>query len=279
VSEPLLAIEALRKVFTVRAESGRQREQLVAVDDVSFEIPASGSLAVVGESGSGKTTLARIVAGLETATSGSISIAGRQRSVGHLNRDARRARGREVQMVFQDPYSSLDPRQTVNHCIDEVLRIYAPGPREQRRERVEELLVKVGLDPRQADRLPGSMSGGQLQRVAIARALAVQPRLLILDEAVAALDVSVQAQVLNLLSDLRAQTDVAYLFISHNLGVVRTIADYTAVMHHGQLVESGLTLEVLDRPRAEYTRRLLDAEPRPGWHPQRHLLSASQLKQ
>jgi ABC-type glutathione transport system ATPase component len=172
-------------------------------------------------------------------------------------------------MVFQDPYSSLNPRQTVGACVEEAIREQFPLPRAQRRYRVMELLDRVGLDARHATALPGRLSGGQRQRVAIARALAVEPRLLILDEAVSALDVSVQAQVINLLIELRTSMDVAFLFVSHDLGVVRQISDHCVVMHRGRIVEAGATVDVLDRPEHEYTRRLLSAIPRPGWRPRR----------
>ncbi|BEL02035.1 hypothetical protein Q0Z83_002260 [Actinoplanes sichuanensis] len=218
----------------------------IAVDGVSFTVPAGGSLAVVGESGSGKTTCARIVTGLEKATSGTVTRHG------------------SVQMVFQDPYQSLDRRQTVRGCLAEVLAHHRKDP-----ARIGELLDLVGLDRRLADALPRHLSGGQRQRVAIARALAAEPRLLVLDEAVAALDVSIQAQILNLLVDARAATGVAYLFITHDLSVVRHVCDEVVVMSRGRVVESGPVERVLGRPEHEYTRRLVASVPRPGWVPAR----------
>ncbi|WP_327699185.1 ABC transporter ATP-binding protein [Streptomyces sp. NBC_00459] len=260
----LLTVTGLSKSFTVKGANGTE-ELLTAVDDVSFAVSPGGSLAVVGQSGSGKTTCARIIAGLEQATDGTIEICGASRSTGRVGRAERLRRAREVQMVFQDPNSSLDPRQTASAAIAEVLGQHGDGA-----TKVGELLEQVGLDDRVGRSFPRALSGGQRQRVAIARALAARPRLLILDEAVAALDVSVQAQVLNLLGDLREATGVAYLFVSHDLGVVRQISDDCVVMHNGRIVESGPTAQVLDAPRHEYTRRLLSAVPRPGWIPVRH---------
>jgi ABC-type glutathione transport system ATPase component len=244
----------------------------VAVDDVSFRIQEGGSLALVGQSGSGKTTCARIIAGLESATAGTIEVCGAPISHSHRHVDRIR-RAAQVQMVFQDPYSSLDPRQTVAAAITEVLREHRhPDPP----GRVAELLEQVGLDQQVCARRPRALSGGQRQRVAIARALAAAPKLLILDESVAALDVSVQAQVLNLLADLRAQTGAAYLFVSHDLGVVRQITDDCVVMNEGRIVETGATADVLDNPQHPYTKRLLDAVPRPGWHPTRNLTHSAE---
>ncbi|HEX6932665.1 MAG TPA: ATP-binding cassette domain-containing protein [Streptosporangiaceae bacterium] len=264
-----LQVRGLRKVFKVKAEGSRRTEDLVAVDDVSFDLPRSGSLGIVGESGSGKTTVARIIAGLERPTAGAVIVAGAELQPGRLRGADRRARGRRVQMVFQDPYSSLDPRQTVGACLDEVLRFHARSARPQRRERVLELLDQVGLDARHENLRPRSLSGGQRQRVAIARALACDPEVLILDEAVSALDVSVQGQVLNLLADLRAQLRVGYMFVSHDLAVVQQVTDDTVVMHRGRIVESGPTDAILRAPAAGYTRELLAAVPRPGWQPSR----------
>ncbi len=267
--EPVLVVRELRKVFKVKAEGSRQTEDLVAVDDVSLELLASGSLGIVGESGSGKTTVARIIAGLERPTGGTVVIAGASLQTRRLRGEDRRARGRRVQMVFQDPYSSLDPRQTVGACLDEVLRFHTPAGKAGRRERALELLHQVGLDERHENLRPRSLSGGQRQRVAIARALACDPEVLIRDEAVSALDVSVQGQVPNLLADLRAQLRVAYLLVSHDLAVVQQVTDDTIVMHRGRIVESGATDTILREPANDYTRQLLAAIPRPGWKPTR----------
>ncbi|WP_051466768.1 ABC transporter ATP-binding protein [Actinomadura oligospora] len=233
---------------------------MLAVDDVSFTLPAAGSLGIVGESGSGKTTTARIIVDLERADSGRITVDGAPRP-----RRDRLRRARQIQMVFQDPYLSLDPRVPVGAALRETLRLHVPGA--EPAARVAELLDQVGLGPDQAARLPRQLSGGQRQRVAIARALAVRPSVIVLDEAVAGLDVSVQAQILNLLADLRAELGVAYLFITHDLGVVRAITDQVVVMHHGRIVERGDTARVLAAPGHPYTRLLLDSVPRPGWDP------------
>lgn len=268
MSDDVLAVEGLRKEFPRRrGHRNRGSQDVVAVDDVSFAVGPGGALAIVGESGSGKTTTARMIVGLERPTAGSISVAGRERSSGRVSRAERKTRGREIQIVFQDPYLSLDPRQTVGACVDEVLRFHFGSDRRARVQRREELLEHVGLDARFASRLPRSMSGGQRQRVAIARALAAKPQVLVLDEAVSALDVSVQAQVLNCLADLRADTGVAYVFISHDLSVVRQVSDDVIVMKDGKIVERGRTEIVLDEPESEYAKELLASVPRPGWRP------------
>jgi ABC-type glutathione transport system ATPase component len=246
---------------------------LVAVDEVSFRVPEGGSLAIVGESGSGKTTIARMIVGLERPTRGTITACGRDRS--HPARTARdrRRRGREVQIVFQDPYTSLDPRQSAEATIGEVLRLHHDWPAARRRARIAELADLVGLDTRQLRALPRALSGGQRQRVAIARALAAEPRVLILDESVAALDVSIQAQVLNLLADIRDSTGISFILISHDLAVVRQLTDETIVLLRGRVVERGATAAVLDTPQHSYTQRLRASVPRPGWKPQRGLLA------
>jgi ABC-type glutathione transport system ATPase component len=257
MAEPVLVVEGLRKEFG----------NTVAVDDVSFSLPEGGSLAIVGESGSGKTTIARMIVGLERPSAGTIRACGQDRSTPARSTPDRRRRGREVQIVFQDPYTSLDPRQTVEATIDEVLRLHQGWPAERRRKRISELAELVGLDSRQVRALPRALSGGQRQRVAIARALAAEPRVLILDESVAALDVSIQAQVLNLLADIHDETGVSYLCISHDLAVVRQLTQETVVMWRGKIVERGPTAQVLDDPRHEYTQRLRASVPRPGWKP------------
>ena len=243
--------------------------ELVAVDDVSFDLPPGRSLAIVGESGSGKTTIARMIVGLERPTNGTIAACGHDRSRPARSTRDRRRRGREVQIVFQDPYTSLDPRQNAEATIDEVLRLHHGWPAGRRRARIAELIDLVGLDTRQSRALPRSLSGGQRQRVAIARALAAQPDILILDESVAALDVSIQAQVLNLLADIRDQTHVSYILISHDLAVVRQLTDQAIVLHRGKVVERGPTAQVLDDPQHPYTQRLRASVPRPGWKPRR----------
>jgi oligopeptide transport system ATP-binding protein len=259
---PVLEAGGLRKEFG----------DLVAVDDVSFRLPPGRSLAIVGESGSGKTTIARMIVGLERPTSGTITACGHDRSRPPRSTRYRRRRGREVQIVFQDPYTSLDPRQTAEATIDEVLRLHHGWPAGRRRARIAELTDLVGLDARQSRALPRSLSGGQRQRVAIARALAAEPTVLILDESVAALDVSIQAQVLNLLADIRDETHVSYILISHDLAVVRQLTDEALVLHRGKVVERGPTARVLDDPQDPYTQRLRASVPRPGWKPRRRAL-------
>jgi ABC-type glutathione transport system ATPase component len=261
MAEVVLEVRGLRKIFGSH----------VAVDDVSFSLPEGGSLAIVGESGSGKTTIAKMIVGLERPTAGSIRACGKDRSTPARSLRDRRRRGREVQIVFQDPYTSLDPRQTVEGAIDEVLRLHHGWAKDRRRERVRELADLVGMDARQVRALPRWLSGGQRQRVAIARALAAEPRVVILDESVAALDVSIQAQVLNLLADIHDETGVSFLCISHDLAVVRQLTQETLVMWRGKIVERGPTAHVLDDPQDDYTKRLRASVPHPGWKPPRHL--------
>jgi ABC-type glutathione transport system ATPase component len=259
--ESLLLADGLRKVFRIG------HEDLVAVEDVSFALAAGGALAIVGESGSGKTTVARIVAGLERASAGTVHVAGIERPAGRLSTSTRRRHAREIQMVFQDPYGSLDRRQSARACLREVLRLHheLSGPALERR--IGELLDQVGLDARQADAAPHALSGGQRQRVAIARALAAEPRVLILDEAASALDVSIQAQILNLLADIRERSGTAFLFITHDLAVARHVTDEVLVMHRGAVVERGRIRDVLHNPADPYTQRLIASVPRPGWKP------------
>jgi oligopeptide transport system ATP-binding protein len=263
--QPVLEVSELRKEFG----------ELVAVAGVSFAVSPARSLAIVGESGSGKTTIARMIVGLERPTAGSITACGRERSAPARSARERRRRGSEVQIVFQDPYTSLDPRQTAEATIDEVLKLHHGWAANRRKARIEELIGLVGLDQRQARALPRALSGGQRQRVAIARALAAEPRVLILDESVAALDVSIQAQVLNLLADIRDSTSVSYVLISHDLAVVRQLTDDAIVLHRGVVVEEGPTARVLDDPQHDYTKRLRASVPRPGWKPRRGALLAA----
>jgi peptide/nickel transport system ATP-binding protein len=253
---PLIKVTDARKVFQ---QGGRT---VTALDGVSIEVGAGESVGLVGESGSGKTTLARIVAGLERPTSGDIVIDG------IVANDWSKLSGREqrslrgtVQIVFQDPYSSLNPMHTVGWTLAEAISIYEPSAKDVR-AKVGDLLGSVGLPASYAGRRPSALSGGERQRVAIARALAVQPRLLICDEPVSALDVSVQAQILNLLAAIRAERGIGYLFITHDLSIVRQITDYVYVMHRGRIAEAGPTERVLTSPTAAYTIKLLEAVPR-----------------
>lgn len=231
---------------------------LTAVDDVSFTLTHGGALGVVGESGSGKSTTARMLVGLEAPTSGEVVFA-------DTRKRTRRESARLVQMIFQDPYHSFDPRLTIGQAIDEALKLHSGGSGQERQRRVAELLDQVGLSTRQAESLPRALSGGQRQRAAIARALGIRPAILVLDEAVAALDVSIQAQVLVLLEEIRRETGTAYVFVSHDLAVVRYVTEDVIVMRRGAIVERGRTEDVLANPQHPYTRLLLDSVPRRGW--------------
>ncbi|GAB3615623.1 hypothetical protein GCM10027416_01800 [Okibacterium endophyticum] len=270
-SSTVLIARNLGKVFTLRRLGSRVVESFAAVDDVSFDLCEGGSLAVVGESGSGKSTIARMVMGLEIPTSGSVELP--LSTTGRGRRGRQLTRARHMQMVFQDPYSSLDPRQTVGEAIMECLQLHFPLSRNEARERMRGLLADVGLDERHANIRPRGLSGGERQRVAIAKALAPEPRVLVLDEAVAALDVSIQAQILNLLADIRVKRNIAILFISHDLAVVEQICDEVIVMRRGTVVERGRVETVLKDPQHAYTQRLVASVPRPGWKPRRRDLS------
>lgn len=269
MAEPLLRASDLRKSYTIRRGSQRGTKAL-AVDGVSINVATGSCVAIVGESGSGKTTVGRLIVGLEQATSGTIEFRGEARRVPR-RLEERRAFARQIQMVFQDPYTSLDPRQTGERCLDETLRVHTRLDKAARRLRVRELGEQVGLGLKDMEVAPHQLSGGQRQRLAIARSLAVSPSILVLDEAVSALDVSVQAQILNLLVSIRRGADLAYVFISHDLAVVRQLADQVLVMQNGRVVESGSTDQVLDTPQHEYTRLLRDSVPRKGWTPARRL--------
>lgn len=257
----LLTVKNLVKTF----HSGRSlfgtRDRTVAVDGVSFEVAAGSSFGLAGESGSGKSTTARIVARLLDADEGSVMLNG----VELLNRrgsDLRRAR-RQVQMVFQDPFASLNPRWKVGSLVAEGLRIHHRRSRSEQRERVLELLEMCGLPASAAKRFPHEFSGGQRQRIGIARALAVEPEMLILDEPVSALDVSIQAQILTLLTQLQSDLGLTYLFIAHDLAIVERFCDHVAVMQNGVIVEQGEPSELYGNPQHEYTKTLLSAIPIP----------------
>lgn len=264
-ADAAIAVTGLTKVYPAR----RGTTATHALAGVDFTVDAGRCLAVVGESGSGKTTLARIVVGMEWATDGTVEVAGHAVGGHRANRAERRRRAREVQMVFQDPNGSLNRRRTVGSVINEVLRFHHGLSHKESATETARLLESVGLDARHAQMRPMGLSGGERQRIAIARALAARPRALVLDEAVAALDVSVQAQVLNLLADLRRDLGLTYLFITHDLAVVRQVADEVVVMQNGVVMERGQVDDVLDRPQTAYTKLLLDSVPRPGWHPRR----------
>nr|WP_235491252.1 ABC transporter ATP-binding protein [Frigoribacterium sp. Leaf164] len=254
--DPILVVRDLVKEYRLR---GRRGETVRAVDGISFEVPRGTTTAVVGESGSGKTTLSRIVLGIEPATSGTALIDGE--GITASRGAARRALRRRVQPVFQDPYGSLDPTYSVERLVDEPLRVFGVGDRASRRARVAELLDQVALPRSVAQSRPGELSGGQRQRVAIARALALEPELLICDEAVSALDVLVQEQILELLAELQGRLGLSYLFITHDLAVVRQIAHSVVVMRRGRIVERGSVDDVFFSPTDEYTHHLLGAIP------------------
>ncbi len=256
--EPLLSVRDLRVSFPMRGV-GRSRGEIQAVAGVSFDIAAGETLGLVGESGSGKSTTARAVVGLERISDGDVRYDGR--SLRSLDRREWREVRREIQMVFQDPYASLHPRMTALDAIGEGWRCHGSVPAGERRRRGLELMELVGLNPDHADRLPNQFSGGQRQRIGIARALAMRPRLLILDEPVSALDVSIQAQILNLLADLQAELDLTALFIAHDLAVVKHVSHRVAVMYLGRIAEIGTREEIYDRPSHPYTQALLSAVP------------------
>ncbi len=264
--ETVISVNELVKCFP-GVGAGRRSAEMNAVDGVSFSVERGGALAIVGESGSGKTTVARCLVGLEVPTSGSIEVCGDKwiGSKGSLN--VRRERARKVQLVFQDPYQSLDPRQKVGAALDEALCVHAAKGTSTGNDRVAELLEKVGLSDEVAGYYPRVLSGGQRQRVAIARALAAEPEVIVFDESVAALDVSIQAQILNLISDLRESTELTTIFISHDLAVVRQVSESVIVMHRGAVVEHGSTATVLSSPEHPYTKKLIASVPRVGWSP------------
>jgi oligopeptide/dipeptide ABC transporter ATP-binding protein len=261
---PLLEVRNLRKYFPVRSAGLVRRTigQVQAVDGVSFQVHAGRSLGLVGESGCGKSTTARLVTRLLDPTSGSMRFEGRE--IGHLDRRAMLPLRREIQMIFQDPYSSLNPRHTVGTIIGTPLRVHRVVARSEVLHRVRELLELVGLNPEHYNRYPGEFSGGQRQRIGIARALALQPRLLVADEPVSALDVSIQAQVVNLLQDLQHELGVAFLFIAHDLAVVRHFCPEVAVMYLGKVVEIADRETLFERPHHPYTQALLSAAPDVG---------------
>jgi oligopeptide transport system ATP-binding protein len=261
--ELLLRAEHVTKHFSVRKGILLQREiaRVHAVDDVSFDLRAGETLGLVGESGCGKSTLARCLARLHPLTSGSVVFEGRD--ISHLSRRQLRPVRRDLQMVFQDPYASLNPRKRVGTLLADPLRIHKWGSRAQIKQRVGELLELVGLSPEHVNRYPHEFSGGQRQRIGVARALALHPRLIIADEPVSALDVSIRAQVINLLDDLQDELSLTYIFIAHDLGVVRHVSDRIAVMYLGKVVEISPAEELYQRPVHPYTEALLSAVPVP----------------
>jgi peptide/nickel transport system ATP-binding protein/oligopeptide transport system ATP-binding protein len=257
MNAPLLALRDVSVTY-----SDREGRRVAAVSGLSLEIAAGEVLGVVGESGCGKSTLARAALRLVPLAGGTIRLDGED--ITHLPPRALRATRRRMQMVFQDPFGSLNPRHTVGHIVAEPLIVHGIGDRASRQARVTELLAQVGLPPDSEGRYPHEFSGGQRQRIAIARALAVAPRLLIADEPVSALDVSIQSQIINLIADLRREYGLAMLFISHDLSVIRHVSDRVAVMYLGRVVESAGTEALYAAPLHPYTRAVMASAPRPG---------------
>jgi len=231
------------------------------VSGVSLRVPTGATFGLVGESGCGKTTVGRMIVGLERPTAGSIIFEGRE--IAGLSRRAMRPLRREMQMVFQDPYASLNPRKRVGQIVGEPLRLQGVAKGGELRRQVQGLLERVGLAPEHYDRFPHEFSGGQRQRIGIARAIALRPKLIVADEPVSALDVSIRAQIVNLLADLQQELGLTYVFVAHDIGIVRHVSDRIAVMHEGKIVEEGPADRVCEQPRDAYTKQLLAAVPIP----------------
>lgn len=258
----LLKVEGLKQYFPIKGGFlGRTVNHVKAVDDISFTIYEGETVSIVGESGCGKSTTGRAILRLEEPTEGAVVFQGTDLT--KISKGEMRRFRKDLQIIFQDPYASINPRQTVASVLNEAMHIQNVLPPNQRRARIEQLLETVGLRPYQADRYPHEFSGGQRQRIGIARALSVDPKLIICDEAVSALDVSIQAQVLNLLEELQKEYGLTYLFISHDLGVVRHISDRIIVMYLGKIVEIADKLSLFENPQHPYTKALLSAIPVP----------------
>ncbi len=262
-AEPLLEVTDLVKHFPVKRGIlfDRTVDQVRAVDGISFSIPRGQTLGLVGESGSGKSTACRAVLQLIAPTSGSVRFEGEE--IAGLSRRQMRPLRQEMQMIFQDPYASLNPRKRIGQIVGDPLRRQDVASGGELRKRVMELLERVGLSSEHYNRFPHEFSGGQRQRIGIARALALKPKLVIADEPVSALDVSIQAQIVNLLDDLQDEFGLTYLFVAHDIGVVRHISDRIAVMNQGRIVEQGSADQVCERPTDPYTKKLLSAVPIP----------------
>jgi oligopeptide transport system ATP-binding protein len=262
--QPLLEVTDLVKHFPVKRGLliDREVDRVKAVDGVSFSLGRGETLGLVGESGSGKSTLSRTILQLLAPTSGSVVFEGRE--IAGLSRRRMRALRSEMQMIFQDPFASLNPRKRAGQIVGDALRqLGTTSSKAELRGRVEELLERVGLAAEHHDRYPHEFSGGQRQRIGIARTLALQPKLIVADEPVSALDVSIQAQIVNLLQDLQDEFGFTYLFVAHDIGIVRHVSDRIAVMHDGRFVEEGTAEEVCESPRDPYTKALLAAVPIP----------------
>jgi len=259
----LLEVTDLVKHFPIKSGVliDREVDQVRAVDGVSFSVERGETLGLVGESGSGKSTTCRAVLQLIKPTSGSVKFEGQE--IAGLGRRQMRPLRREMQMIFQDPYASLNPRKRVGQIVGDPLRRQGVARGPDLRQQVQELLERVGLSSEHFNRYPHEFSGGQRQRIGIARALALKPKLVICDEPVSALDVSIQAQIVNLLDDLQDELDLAYLFVAHDIGVVRHISDRIAVMNEGKIVEQGTADQVCEHPKDDYTKKLLAAVPIP----------------
>jgi oligopeptide transport system ATP-binding protein len=264
--EPLLEVSDLVKHFPIKRGLliDREVDRVRAVDGVSFSVSRGETLGLVGESGSGKSTLCRAVLQLLRPTSGSVRF--EDREIAGLSRREMRPLRREMQMIFQDPYASLNPRKRVGQIVGDPLRLQGMAKGGELRNRVQDLLDRVGLSPEHYDRFPHEFSGGQRQRIGIARALALRPKLIVADEPVSALDVSIRAQIINLLDDLQGELGLTYVFVAHDIGVVRHVSDRIAVMHEGKIVEQGPADDVCERPKDAYTKTLLAAVPVPDPH-------------
>lgn len=259
----LIRVEALKKYFPAQQSLGRGKRFVKAVDGISFSIPDGATMGLVGESGCGKSTTGRLILNLIEPTSGKVFF--EDRNIYDLSQDEMRRIRRQMQIIFQDPYSSLNPRMRVSSIVGEPLLCHEHSlSAKERAQRVGETLAKVGLDPQYADRYPHEFSGGQRQRIGIARAIILQPKLIICDEAVSALDVSVQSQVLNLMQDLQQEFRLTYLFVAHNLSVVKHISDYICVMYLGKIMELCPKHELFAHPLHPYTRALISAVPIPS---------------
>jgi oligopeptide transport system ATP-binding protein len=261
--EPLVEVRDLVKHFPIKTGLliDREVDQVRAVDGISFDVTRGQTLGLVGESGSGKSTVCRAMLQLLRPTSGSVRFEGRE--IAGLSRRQLRPLRREMQMIFQDPYASLNPRKRVGQIVGSPLKLQGLASGRELRAQVQELLERVGLSSEHYDRYPHEFSGGQRQRIGIARAIALKPKLIVADEPVSALDVSIQAQIVNLLDDLQDELGLTYVFVAHDIGVVRHISDRIAVMHDGRIVEQGTADQVCERPVDDYTRKLLAAVPIP----------------